>query len=77
VPLLPSSFETPRCARRQDEVGVCSSATSLSSRLLRLARKRNLALLPRQNNPPAKSPKTLSSPSNKNIPLHALGKSVI
>ena len=45
--------------------------------LLRLARKRNLATRPRQNNPTGKSPKTLSSPSDKNIPLNPSGKSVI
>ncbi|SHG56629.1 hypothetical protein SAMN05444169_3085 [Bradyrhizobium erythrophlei] len=45
--------------------------------LLRLARKRNPAAGPRQNNPPGKSPKTLSTPSRKNIPLNVSGKSVI
>jgi hypothetical protein len=32
---------------------------------------------PRQINPSGKSPKTLSSPSRKNIPLNASGKSVL
>jgi hypothetical protein len=45
--------------------------------LLRLARKRNLPTGPRQNNPAGKSPKTLSSLFQKNIPLNASGKSVI
>jgi hypothetical protein len=43
--------------------------------LLRLARKRNLATWLRQNNPPGKSPKTLSSPPAKNIPLNMEAKS--
>ena len=45
--------------------------------LLRVARKRNLATGPRQNNPTGKSPKTPSSPFWKNIPLNMSGKSVI
>ena len=45
--------------------------------LLRFTRKRNLAAGPRQNNPPGKSPKTLSSLWRKNIPLNVSGKSVI
>jgi hypothetical protein len=45
--------------------------------LRRLARKRNLATGPRQNNPTGKSPQTLSSPPAKNIPLNTSGKSVI
>jgi len=45
--------------------------------LLRLSRKRNLATRPRHINPTGKSPKTLSSPSDKNIPLNPSGKSVI
>jgi hypothetical protein len=44
--------------------------------LLRLARKRNLAPSPRQNNPTGKSPQTLSSLFKKNIPLNPSGKSV-
>jgi hypothetical protein len=44
--------------------------------LLRFARKRNLETRARQNNPTGKSPKTLSSPSDKNIPLNPSGKSV-
>jgi hypothetical protein len=40
-------------------------------------RKHNLATRPRQNNPPGKSPETLSSPAAKNIPLSPSGKSVI
>jgi hypothetical protein len=43
--------------------------------LLRLPRKRNLATRPRHINPTGKSPKTLSSPSDKNIPLNPSGKS--
>jgi hypothetical protein len=45
--------------------------------LLRRARKRNLAAGPRQNNPPGKSPKAVSSPYRKNIPLNVAGKSVL
>jgi hypothetical protein len=45
--------------------------------LLRFARKRNLPATMRQNNPPGKSPKTLSSPAAKNIPLSSTGKSVL
>jgi hypothetical protein len=45
--------------------------------LRRFARKRNLAVGPRQNNPTGKSPETLSSPPAKNIPLNTSGKSVI
>jgi hypothetical protein len=51
--------------------------TSVRCELLRLARKRNLSNRPRQNNPTGKSPKTLSSPLSKNIPLNPSGKSVI
>jgi len=40
-------------------------------------RKRNLAAGPRQNNPPGKSLKMLSSLVAKNIPLNTSGKSVI
>jgi hypothetical protein len=43
--------------------------------LLRFARKRNLASGLRQNNPPGKSPESLSSPFAKNIPLHMSCKS--
>jgi hypothetical protein len=43
----------------QAEIAAC--------KLLRLARKRNLATRVRQNNPTGKSPQTLSSPSRKNI----------
>ena len=49
----------------------------LKSRLRRLARKRNLAIWPRQNNATGKSVKTLSSPLEKNIPLPPSGKSVV
>jgi hypothetical protein len=45
------------------------------TKLLRAARKRNLAAGLRQNNPPGKSPKSLSSPSRKNIPLNMSCKS--
>jgi hypothetical protein len=47
------------------------------TKLLRFARKRNLAPGPRQNNPPGKSPKILSSPHRKNILLNVAGKSVL
>jgi hypothetical protein len=47
------------------------------SQLRRLARKRNLAGRPRQNNATGKSPKNLSSPRRKNIPLNTSGKSVV
>jgi hypothetical protein len=43
----------------------------------RLARKPNLTTRVRQNNPPGKSPKSLSSLTAKNIPLSPSGKSVI
>jgi hypothetical protein len=52
-------------------------APPILRQLLCPARKRNLATEPRQNNPTGKSPKTLSSPSDKNIPLNPSGKSVI
>jgi hypothetical protein len=42
---------------------------------LRFARKQNLETPVRQNNPTGKSLKTLSSPSDKNIPLNPSGKS--
>jgi hypothetical protein len=45
--------------------------------LLRFTRKRNLEARVRQNNPTGKSPKTLSSPLEKNIPLNPSGKSVL
>jgi hypothetical protein len=45
--------------------------------LLRLARKRNLAAPMRQNNPPGKSPESLSSLAAKNIPLSPSSKSVL
>jgi hypothetical protein len=45
--------------------------------LLRFTRKHNRTPLLRQNNPTGKSPKTLSSPAAKNIPLSPSGKSVI
>jgi hypothetical protein len=52
------------------------TASQLQKReLLRLARKRNLEIRVRQNNPTGKSPKTLSSPRAKNIPLNPSGKS--
>jgi len=47
------------------------------TKLLRRARKRNLAAGPRQNNPPGKSLKFMSSRLAKNIPLNMSGKSVI
>jgi hypothetical protein len=50
-------------------------APPILGQLLRLARKRNLATGPRQNNPAGKSLKTLSSLSDKNIPLNPSGKS--
>jgi hypothetical protein len=45
--------------------------------LRRLARKKNLATSLRQNNATGKSPKTLSSPLQKNIPFNLSGKSVV
>jgi hypothetical protein len=43
--------------------------------LLRFPRKQNLMQRLRQTNPTGKSAKTLSSPSDKNIPLNPSGKS--
>jgi hypothetical protein len=45
--------------------------------LICLARKRNLAFLPATKQHDGQIGKNLSSPSRKNIPLHARGKSVI
>jgi len=59
------------CGERRQRRGACLQ----SRELLRFARKRNLEIRPRQNNPTGKSPKTLSSPFEKNIPLNPSGKS--
>ncbi len=55
----------------------CRRAHIAKRSLRRLTRKRNLALRLRHNNPTGKSPKSLSSPAAKNIPLSPSGKSVI
>jgi hypothetical protein len=56
------------------EIG-CSAARLRD--LLRLARKRNLVLQPATKQPAGQITEMLSSPRDKNIPLHARGKSVI
>jgi hypothetical protein len=48
-----------------------------STKLLRFTCKEEMKPRPRQNNPTGKSPKTLSSPFEKNIPLNPSGKSVL
>jgi hypothetical protein len=47
------------------------------TKLLCFMRKEEMKPRPRQNNPTGKSPKTLSSPFRKNIPLNPSGKSVL
>jgi hypothetical protein len=57
---------------------LASPGSAIAKRhLRRLARKHNLATRLRQNNPPGKSLKSLSSPPAKNISLNLSGKSVI
>jgi hypothetical protein len=51
------------------------AASLLKARTASPAGKRNLATRVRQINPTGKSPKTLSSPFEKNIPLNPSGKS--
>jgi hypothetical protein len=51
--------------------------SAVNRELRRLVRKRNLASRVRQNNATGKSPQTLSSPSDKNIPVASSGKSVV
>jgi hypothetical protein len=57
--------------------GLRARLTNPPCELLRLARKLNPEARVRQNNPTGKSPKTLSSPFCKNIPLNPSGKSVL
>ena len=55
----------------------CAFAHPTNHGLLRFVRKGNLDTYVRQSNATGKSPNSLSSPLAKNIPLNALGKSVL
>jgi hypothetical protein len=62
---------------RFEAIQTMPASSYCETSLRRLARKRNLAIRVRQNNPTGKSPESLSSPSAKNIPLSPSSKSVL
>jgi hypothetical protein len=64
----------PRCIGYREAIGAIKTNRA---NCFAFTRKRNLAIQLRQNNPTGKSPKTLSSPAAKNIPLSPSRKSVL